>query len=80
VASDLPAIKEVLTHGSNAWLCAPDSGEALGQAVKTIIEDPGLANNLGASARAQVERYSWDSRIRSIMEFARNRQAKLNHT
>jgi len=80
VASDLPAIKEVLTHGSNAWLCAPDSGEALAQAIKSLLDGPGLANNLGARARTQVERYSWDSRVRSIMEFARNRQAELNHT
>ncbi len=74
VASDLPAIKEVLTHGTNAWLCAPDSGEALGHAVKAFMDDPGLAHDLGVNARAQVERYSWDSRVSSIMEFARLRQ------
>lgn len=78
VASDLPAIKEVLTHGSNAWLCAPDSGEALAQAVKTLMDDPNLASDLGVKARDRVERYSWDSRVRSIMEFARQRQAQLN--
>ena len=78
VASDLPAIKEVLTHGSDAWLCAPDSGGTLAQAVKILMEDPGLAHDLGVKARDRVERYSWDSRVRSIMEFARQRQAQLN--
>jgi glycosyltransferase involved in cell wall biosynthesis len=78
VASDLPAIKEVLIHGENAWLCAPDSGEALARAVQTLVSDPALARDLGVSARADVEQYSWDSRVQKIIAFARNRQAALN--
>jgi glycosyltransferase involved in cell wall biosynthesis len=77
VASELPAIKEVLAHGKTAWLCAPDSGEALAQAVQTLLDNPALAHDLGANARAQVERYSWDSRVQKIMAFAEMRRTEV---
>lgn len=77
VASDLPAIKEVLTHGENAWLCAPDSGEALADAMKRLLKNPAQADHLAEKARAQVEGYSWDARVGNIMEFARRRQAQF---
>jgi glycosyltransferase involved in cell wall biosynthesis len=80
VASDLPAVREVLSHGQTAWLCAPDDGEALAQAVRRVLDDPGLAHDLGATARVEVEQYSWDARVQKIMAFARSRQAALNLT
>ncbi len=77
VASDLPAVREVLRHGQTAWLCAPDSGEALARAVAELAADPELAGRLGRSARDRADRYSWDARVQNIMAFARERLAAL---
>lgn len=70
VASDLPAVREVLSHGQNAWLCAPDSGEALADAISTMAEKEELCAKMGANALENVAGYSWDNRIKRIMDFA----------
>lgn len=70
VASDLPAVREVLSHGQNAWLCAPDSGEALADAISTLAEKEELCAEMGANALENVAGYSWDNRIKRIMDFA----------
>ncbi len=77
VSSDLPAVREVLTQGDTALLCQPDSGQALAKTIEEAIDNPGLADRLGAQALALSERYSWDSRVKGIMEFAKKRLAAL---
>lgn len=73
VASDLPAVREVLTHGQNAWLCAPDSGEALADALSRLVENQELCAELGGNALKDVADFSWDNRIKQIMDFALSR-------
>lgn len=77
VASDLPAVREVLTQGETALFCQPDSGQALARTIQEVIDHPGLADRLGQQALALSERYSWDSRVKSIMEYAEERLAAL---
>jgi glycosyltransferase involved in cell wall biosynthesis len=69
VASDLPALREVLRHEENALLAAPGDPESFAAAVRRLIGDPALAQRLGAQARADVNGYSWDARAEALLDF-----------
>lgn len=62
VASDLPAIREVLTDGVSALLVPPGDAAALAAAIGRLIADPLLAQRLAAAAWALAPRFTWDSR------------------
>lgn len=62
VASDLPAIREVLTHDVTAWLVPPGDAPALAAACSTLAADPGRRRRLGEAARALSAEYTWDRR------------------
>ena len=54
VASDLPPIREILQHGHNALLADPRDPSAWENAVKRLMQDPGLALQLAAQAQRDV--------------------------
>ena len=62
VASDLPALREVLRDQENAILVPPDRPVALAAALREVLDDPELAERLGRGARADAPQYSWDRR------------------
>jgi glycosyltransferase involved in cell wall biosynthesis len=66
VASDLPSIREVLTHGKTALLVTPGDATALADAIRRLGSDPSLRARLGAAARADVEEYSWNRRAERL--------------
>ncbi len=68
VASDLPAIREVLRHGENALLAAPGDAAAFAGAIRFLLGDPDYARRLGERARADVRAYSWDRRAAHLLE------------
>lgn len=58
LGSQVPGIQEVIQHGENGWLCAPDA-DSLQQAIRTLLQDAGLRSELGRKARQFVlENYS----------------------
>ncbi|MFH1060034.1 MAG: glycosyltransferase family 4 protein [Pseudomonadota bacterium] len=69
LASDLPAIRAILSHGQTAHLAPPDSGPALAAGVRALLADPARAAHLAAAAKAESARYSWDQRVADIMAF-----------
>ena len=69
VASDLPALREVLRHEENALLARPDDPDAFAAAVRRMLADPVLAGRLGRQARADVRRYSWEARAEALLGF-----------
>jgi glycosyltransferase involved in cell wall biosynthesis len=69
VASDLPALREVLRDNENALLARPDDPDAFAAAVNRILADRALAERLGAQARADVGRYSWEARAEALLGF-----------
>lgn len=73
LASDLPAIRQILEHGRTAWLTPPDSGPALAQGIREILADSARAGDMAAAARAKVEDYSWDRRVAKILDFVADR-------
>jgi glycosyltransferase involved in cell wall biosynthesis len=62
VASDLPAVREVLTHGDTAWLVKPGDASDLAAALRALQEDPNQAAALGARAAALAPSFTWEAR------------------
>jgi len=60
VASDLPAVRELIRHRENGWLVHPDRPAELARALRILIEHPELARELGAAARRTIEEnFTW---------------------
>ncbi len=71
VASDLPAIREVIRDGENGILVPPDDPAALASGLGRVLGDPALAGSIARQARRDVEACAWDrraERIRAIVE------------
>jgi glycosyltransferase involved in cell wall biosynthesis len=68
VASDLPALGDVLRHERNALLVTPGDPAALASAIQRLLSDTALANRLAAQAHADVSAYSWANRARHILQ------------
>ena len=66
VASDLPSIREVLTHEVNALLVPAGEAKALASALKRLSDEPETGARLAARAGEDVKRYSWDERGRRL--------------
>ena len=59
VASDLPALREIVAHEENALLVPPDDARALAAAVERLRSDVVLARRLAVNARRIVASYTW---------------------
>ncbi|MCL4872095.1 MAG: glycosyltransferase family 4 protein [Anaerolineae bacterium] len=69
ISSDLPVLREVLTHERNALLVAPDDVEGWVTAVTRLISDPDLRQRLGQTAQQDLlDRYTWDARARKVLD------------
>ena len=66
VASDLPAIREVLTPDVHAVLVAPGSAAALAAGIRRLLSDPELGARLGSAAATAVLDYTWDRRAERL--------------
>lgn len=55
VSTAVGGIPEVVRHGVDGLLCAPDDVDALAGALRLVTEDSTLRARLGASARGRVE-------------------------
>jgi glycosyltransferase involved in cell wall biosynthesis len=66
VATDLPAIREVLTHDVNAILVAPGDAAALASGIRRLEADAPLRTRLTAAARQAVAEYSWSRRAERL--------------
>jgi glycosyltransferase involved in cell wall biosynthesis len=62
VATDLPALREVLEDGENAVLVPPGNPDALARALTSMLGDAGAARALGDRARRDAAQYTWHRR------------------
>ncbi len=69
VASDLPAVREVLCDGENALLVPPEDPAALARAIRRLRDDRLLAERLAAQAARDVRAYTWEARGKRIVDF-----------
>jgi glycosyltransferase involved in cell wall biosynthesis len=67
VASDLPALREVLNE-SNSVLLPPDSPLDWQRAIRRAQQDVPWRETLGRKAREDVTPYTWRNRVRTILE------------
>jgi glycosyltransferase involved in cell wall biosynthesis len=69
IASDLPVLREVLTHGRNALMCSPTNVEGWEKALYDIKNDSLLAKKLARNARCDLkDMYSWKKRAQNIIK------------
>lgn len=68
LASDLPAVREILSHNKNAFLCAPDDIDAWMKALKFLSDHPAQRSSLGATAREHFQQnYTWQGRAKQLL-------------
>ena len=72
VASDVPSVREILSHEVNALLVPPNDAKALAAAASRLLSDPALARRLADRAAEDVLQYTWPARA--------DRLLKLLHT
>jgi glycosyltransferase involved in cell wall biosynthesis len=68
VASDLPALRDVLRHDHNALLATPGDPAALARTLGTALADGARSRRVARQARTDVERYSWRRRAGALLD------------
>lgn len=69
VATDLPAIREILSPGRNAVIVPPGDAAAIASAIRHLLEDDARAARLATAASEDVATHTWDLRAVRILEF-----------
>ena len=67
VASDIPAILEILKNNRNALIFKAGDEVGLADSIRSLVEEGDLAHCLGIIAREDVQRYSWENRAAQIV-------------
>jgi glycosyltransferase involved in cell wall biosynthesis len=75
LAPEAPDTAELLEHGTNAWLVAPDDPDAAATALDRLLGDEALATRLSSAALRLSQGLTWDQRARKITEFLQARLA-----
>lgn len=78
VASDLPSVRELVTHDVTAVLASPGDPAALAAAIRRVLEDSELQERLSTAGRAVAERHDWDARARILLDL--HERALVWHT
>jgi glycosyltransferase involved in cell wall biosynthesis len=66
VASDLPSVREVLHDGVDALLVAPGDATALAEAIRRLVAEPVLAEQLARRAAEAAPGYAWSRRAERL--------------
>lgn len=69
VATDFPILHEVLRDKENAVFVAPDSGEAMADGIKWLLDHPEAAKEISAQAKKDAAQYSWENRADAILKW-----------
>jgi glycosyltransferase involved in cell wall biosynthesis len=67
VATRIPGIESLVSHGEQAWLTAPDAPDALTEAIRQVRDDRALAARLVAAATNWVGAFDIRERARRIL-------------
>lgn len=68
VASDLPSIREIITHERNGVLVTPGEPKLLAEAVNRLLQNKTLYDKIVSNAYKDVQHYSWQKRAQKICE------------
>jgi glycosyltransferase involved in cell wall biosynthesis len=75
VAADVPSLRELLTHGEDAWLVAPDDAGALAQGLRKLLDDARLRAAIAKRFRSRAPQHTWDARAQRILSWMAARGA-----
>lgn len=70
VAADLPPLRDIVDE-TMVNFCEPGDEESLAKAMVSVLEDPEAAMKKAQRARGTVENYTWEKRMKRILEAAR---------
>jgi glycosyltransferase involved in cell wall biosynthesis len=73
VASDLPSLREILSHDVDAWLVPADSAAELTRGIRVLLDDPERRARIGKALAARGPEFDWDARTRRMLEWMLNR-------
>lgn len=76
IGSNIGQIGEVLRDGESAILVKPGNKNLLSEAILSLAANPQLRGKLGNSAMAEVERYTWQSNAKHIIEIYQKMRKK----
>ena len=69
IASDLPVLKEVLTHKINAWLCQADQPEQWVEALLYLQHNPDIRKAISNQAFKDFNKhYTWEKRASKVLK------------
>ncbi len=69
VLSDLPVLKEIITHGENGWICDPDNINEWVSALEKLRVDKELSEYIAQNAYDDFKKkYTWDERAKFILD------------
>ncbi|HET7481642.1 MAG TPA: glycosyltransferase family 4 protein [Actinomycetota bacterium] len=68
VASDLPALRDVLRHEENALLTPPDDVDGLARTLQRLLSDYDLRLRIATRAQQESAGYEWTSRAARIFD------------
>lgn len=69
VTSDLPVLKEILSHEATALMVSPDDPSAHAAAIRRLASDGALRLRLAQAAQEALRTYTWENRAARILEF-----------
>ncbi|MBF0486625.1 MAG: glycosyltransferase family 4 protein [Nitrospirae bacterium] len=69
VASDIPGIREILTDGKDAVFFTPGDVQSLSSALRTLIDNPDVAEKMAAAGQALVKNFTYEKRAERIIDF-----------
>jgi glycosyltransferase involved in cell wall biosynthesis len=76
IATPIGGIRNLIVNDVNGLLVPPDDSDALGQALVRLEREKGLADRLGAAARATAAGFGWDAvrpRLEALLDAWRKR-------
>ena len=76
IASRMKVFEGILRHTENAYLVKADDGESLFAGLHAVFSDNFLMKNIADQALKDIKEYSWDERVKFIIDFAKKRLAQ----
>lgn len=71
VATDLPVFREILEDNEARWVAAGDP-RSLADGIRTLVDNPALARELGGLAAQKAKLYTWEARASRLIQIMEN--------
>ncbi len=67
IAGDIPTSREIIAHGVDG-LCVAQRADAVADAIRALLRDPGLRACMGRAGRAKTGLYTWERTLERTEE------------